>query len=90
MVIYGEHPRRCSPLISIKELNPVPEPVVILRGLLQPDYSHVVMPVSALAVWPHGWIQNVNFYVFGLLMIATPWGRTLECVPHVTYRFSPP
>ena len=32
--------------------------LVIVQGLLQPDYSHVTMPISALAAWPAGWIQN--------------------------------
>jgi hypothetical membrane protein len=56
--------------------------VVILQGLLRPDYSHVAMTVSALAVGPYGWIQNVNFYVFGLLMIAYALGL------HVGMRFT--
>jgi hypothetical membrane protein len=28
------------------------------------------MPISALAAWPTGWIQNINFYVFGALTMA--------------------
>jgi hypothetical membrane protein len=43
---------------------------VVLQGLLLPDYSHVRMPISALAAWPTGWIQNVNFYVTGALLMA--------------------
>ena len=39
--------------------------LVVLQGFLQPDYSHVRLPISALAAWPTGWIQNVNFYVTG-------------------------
>jgi hypothetical membrane protein len=34
------------------------------------DYDHLAMPISALATWPAGWIQNLNFCVFGLLMTA--------------------
>ena len=41
--------------------------LVVLQGFLQPDYSHVRLPISALAAWPTGWIQNVNFYVTGAL-----------------------
>ena len=41
--------------------------LVVLQGFLQPDYSHVSLPISALAAWPTGWIQNVNFYVTGAL-----------------------
>jgi hypothetical membrane protein len=44
--------------------------LVILQGLLQPDYSHVRMPISALAAWPTGWIQDLNFFIVGTLMIA--------------------
>jgi hypothetical membrane protein len=44
--------------------------LVIVQGLLQPDYGHVAMPISALAAWPYGWIQRLNFYVFGTLMAA--------------------
>ena len=44
--------------------------LVIAQGLLQPDYSHIAMPVSALAAWPLGWVQNVNFFVTGALMAA--------------------
>jgi hypothetical membrane protein len=41
--------------------------LVVLQGFLQPDYSHVRLPISALAAWPTGWIQDVNFYVTGAL-----------------------
>jgi hypothetical membrane protein len=44
--------------------------LVILQGLLQPDYSPVALPISALAAWPLGWIQILNFLVFGVLMTA--------------------
>ena len=44
--------------------------LVVAQGLLQPDYSHIAMPISALATWPAGWIQTLNFYVFGVLMTA--------------------
>jgi hypothetical membrane protein len=44
--------------------------LVIVQGILLPDYSHVEMPISALAAWPTGWIQILNFCVFGTLMIT--------------------
>jgi hypothetical protein len=50
---------------------------VIVQGLLQPDYSHVALPISALAAWPSGWIQSVSFFVFGLLMIGYAIGLHL-------------
>ena len=44
--------------------------LVILQGFLLPDYSHVRDAISALAAWPTGWLQELNFYVFGALTIA--------------------
>jgi hypothetical membrane protein len=44
--------------------------LVVVQGLLIPDYSHVRLPISALAAWPTGWIQTVNFYVFGTSIVA--------------------
>jgi len=44
--------------------------VVIVQGILQPDYSHIAMPISALAAWPYGWMQNLNFFVAGTLSAA--------------------
>ena len=48
--------------------------LVVVQGFLQPEYSHVVLPISALAAWPTGWIQNLNFYVAGALMMAFAYG----------------
>jgi len=48
--------------------------LVILQGLLQPEYSHVGQPISALTAWPAGWIQKLNFYVVGVLMAAFAFG----------------
>jgi hypothetical membrane protein len=42
--------------------------LVIIQGILHPDYSHIRMPVSALAAWPSGWIQRLNFYILAALM----------------------
>lgn len=51
--------------------------LVIAQGLLQPDYSHFSQPISALAAWPLGWVQNLNFAVFALLLAAFTVG--LNC-----------
>lgn len=48
--------------------------LVLIQGQLQPDYSHVAWPISALAAWPHGWVQNLNFYLYGSLVIAFACG----------------
>lgn len=34
------------------------------------EYSPLAEPVSALEAGPHGWLQQVNFVVFGLLTVA--------------------
>jgi hypothetical membrane protein len=44
--------------------------LVVAQGILQPDYSHIAMPISALAAWPAGWIQNLNFFLLGTLNAA--------------------
>ena len=48
--------------------------LVVVQGFLQPDYSHVRLPISALAAWPTGWIQNLNFYVAGALTMTFAYG----------------
>jgi len=55
--------------------------VALVQSLLHPDYSHVALPISALAAWPGGWVQNVNFVVFGLLMTAYAVGLHLGVRP---------
>lgn len=44
--------------------------LVIIQSILQPDYSQVALPISALAAWPLGWMQQLNFVVFSILMGA--------------------
>lgn len=44
--------------------------VAITHGLLRADHSLVSMPISALAAGSSGWIQDTNFIVTGLLMVA--------------------
>jgi hypothetical membrane protein len=38
------------------------------------EYSPIKEPVSALAAGPNGWIQSVNFVVFGVLTMAFAMG----------------
>jgi hypothetical membrane protein len=54
--------------------------LVIAQGL-QPDYDHVALPISALAAWPLGWIQNLNFLVYGALVIGFAAGLHLALHP---------
>lgn len=44
--------------------------LVLVQELLQPDYSRIAMPISALAAWRLGWIQNFNFILFAWLLFA--------------------
>ncbi len=53
----------------------------VVQGLLRPDYSPVAQPVSALAVGPNGWVQDVNFFVLGPLMLAYAVGLHLGVRP---------
>jgi hypothetical membrane protein len=41
------------------------------------EYSPIAEPVSALEAGPNGWIQQVNFVIFGLLTIAFAVGLHL-------------
>jgi hypothetical membrane protein len=44
--------------------------LVVVQGIVHPDYSHIALPISALTAWPSGWIQRLNFYVTATLMAA--------------------
>src|SRR5918995_724186 len=55
--------------------------VALVHSLLRPDHSLLRHPVSALAAGPSGWVQNVNFLLFGLLMIAYAIGLHLGVRP---------
>jgi hypothetical membrane protein len=55
--------------------------LVIVQGLFQPDYSHKELPISALAAWPLGWVQNVNFFIVGPLLIAYALGLHVRLCP---------
>lgn len=48
--------------------------LVIVQGVLQPDYSHIRQPISALAAWPLGWVQETAFLILGLSMMALAFG----------------
>ena len=48
--------------------------VATLAGLLDPGYDARTQTVSDLAVAPHGWVQTVNFYIFGSSIVAFALG----------------
>jgi len=49
----------------------------ITQGIFRPGYSHLAEPVSALAAGPEGWVQDLNFFVFGPLMVIYAIGLHL-------------
>src|SRR5580704_6140199 len=53
--------------------------VYLIEGATRPGYDPWGQAISALSLGPGGWIQRVNFIVFGLLMIAAAagWRRLL-------------
>jgi hypothetical membrane protein len=55
--------------------------LVILQGVLQPDYSHIRLPISALAAWPLGWIQETAFLILGLSTMALAAGLSRAIRP---------
>jgi hypothetical membrane protein len=55
--------------------------LAIAQTLLRPEHSFIADPISALAAGPSGWVQNLNFLHFGLLMIAYAIGLHLGVSP---------
>ncbi len=55
--------------------------LVAAQGSRHPDYSHVALPISALAASPDGWLQNVAFVVLGVGMAALATGLHFEIRP---------
>ncbi len=73
-------------MLSVLALAGIAGPIVfaviaLMHSLLREDHSLVEHPLSALAAGPSGWIQNVNFLLFGLLMIAYAIGLHLGVRP---------
>jgi len=48
-----------------------------LRSDLRNGYNPIAQQISDLTAGPDGWVQQVNFVVFGLLLIAFAIGLTL-------------
>jgi hypothetical protein len=51
----------------------------LVEGFTRPGYDAWQQPISALSLGPGGWVQQVNFVVFGVLMVlsAVGWYRFL-------------
>src|SRR4051812_1284151 len=52
--------------------------VFTIEGWLRPDYHPASMYVSALSLGPRGWVQILNFVVFGLLLLVFARGMASE------------
>ncbi len=52
----------------------------LIEGAMRPGYDAWRQPISALSLGPSGWVQQVNFVVFGILMLlsAVGWYRLLS------------
>jgi hypothetical protein len=51
----------------------------LIEGITQPGYDAWKQAISALSLGRHGWVQQVNFIVYGVLLIlaAVGWYRLL-------------
>lgn len=52
----------------------------LIEGATRPGYDAWQQPISALSLSPGGWVQQVNFVVFGILTVlsAVGWHRLLS------------
>lgn len=52
----------------------------LIEGATRPDYNALQQPISALSLGPGGWVQQVNFVVFGVVVISTvfAWRQLLK------------
>jgi Protein of unknown function (DUF998) len=46
----------------------------LLKGIARPGYDAWQQPISALSLGPGGWVQQVNFVVFGILTLLSAFG----------------
>jgi hypothetical protein len=51
-----------------------------VEGITRPGYDAWQQPISALSLGSGGWVQRVNFVVFGVLLVlsAAGWYRFLS------------
>ena len=54
--------------------------VYSIEGITRPDYSAWQQAISALSLGSGGWVQQINFVVFGAIVIATAfaWRKFLK------------
>lgn len=46
----------------------------LIEGITRPGYSGLQQAISALSLGPGGWMQQVNFIVFGLFVLCSAYG----------------
>jgi hypothetical membrane protein len=53
--------------------------VYLVEGITQPGYNAWQQAISALSLSPNGWVQQVNFIVYGVLLLlaSVGWYRLL-------------
>jgi hypothetical protein len=53
--------------------------IVLIEGTVRNDYDPRQQSVSALSLGPRGWIQTINFFIFGIIIISTAsaWRKML-------------
>lgn len=74
------------PLVRVLGMAGIAGPLLftiafILQGLFRPGYSHLSEPVSALTAGTGGWVQDLNFFVFGPLVVMFGIGLHLGVRP---------
>jgi hypothetical protein len=54
--------------------------IYLIEGAMRPGYDAWQQPISALSLGPGGWTQQVNFIVYGALLVlsAVGWYRFLK------------
>jgi Protein of unknown function (DUF998) len=59
----------------------------LIEGVARPGYDAWQQPISALSLGPGGWVQQVNFVVFGILLVlsAVGWYRFLTPGHHALW-----
>ncbi len=63
--------------------------VYLVAGALRPGYDPWRQPMSVLSLGDGGWVQVVNFIVFGLLIICFAIGLRVSLTPGVAATWGP-
>lgn len=61
----------------------------LLEGVTRPEYHSLVQSISSLEAGPTGWVQQLNFIVFGLFMASFAAGLRLTLVRGVGSLWGP-